>query len=147
MTLHKLWCWEAMDHGPDWVFSAHVTLKAQRLSSISQYSRHYKVTPIALKINSVSIISKHVSNISLLTHLTSMISVVRKTCGYLMRFIFTKISLKSYVDMEGGESPIIALKHHFCLIFLIRRKLLFNTGKLFLVETFMITKHYAKVTT
>ncbi|MFN8381528.1 MAG: hypothetical protein U0V02_06295 [Anaerolineales bacterium] len=25
MSECKLWCWEAMDHGPDWVFSAHVT--------------------------------------------------------------------------------------------------------------------------
>ena len=25
MSAHKLWCWEAINHGPDWVFSAHVT--------------------------------------------------------------------------------------------------------------------------
>lgn len=25
MSVHKLWCWEAMNHGPDWVFSAQIT--------------------------------------------------------------------------------------------------------------------------
>ncbi len=25
MSVHKLWCWEAIDHGPDWVFWAQVT--------------------------------------------------------------------------------------------------------------------------
>ena len=45
MSVHKLWCWEAIDHGPDWIFWAHVTpesIKAlghfAKLSTLQDYS-------------------------------------------------------------------------------------------------------------